>query len=122
MTEKILVVDDEIVFVEAIRRILTKRGYEVIAACNGKEALEKVRNENPDLMILDIVMPEINGYEVCKELRQDPLYKHLPIIMLTVKQEKEDKIKGMELGSDEYMAKPFHPKELLLRIKKVLHP
>lgn len=120
MSKKILVIDDEKDFVRVIKQTLTNEGYEVITAFNGKEALEKVRNEAPNLMILDINMPVIDGYEVCKKLRKDPLYKRLPIIMLTVRKDIEDQVKGMKLGSDEYMIKPFDPEELLLRVKNIL--
>lgn len=120
MAKKVLVVDDEKDFIRVIKQTLTDAGYEVIVAFNGKEALEKVREEAPDLMVLDINMPQMGGYEVCKKLRQDPLYKRIPIIMLTVKKGMDDKIKGMKLGSDEYMIKPFDPEELLLRVEKIL--
>lgn len=120
MSKKILVVDDEKDYVRVIKQTLTNEGYEVITAFNGKEAIEKVRNEAPNLMILDINMPGIGGYEVCKKLREDPLYKRLPIIMLTVRKDIEDQVKGMKLGSDEYMIKPFDPEELLLRVKNIL--
>jgi len=119
MAKKILIVDDEKDYVRVIEQTLTDEGYKVITAFSGKEALEKVRDEAPDLMVLDINMPGMDGYEVCKEIRKDPLYKHLPIVMLTIRRERNDKIKGMNLGSDEYITKPFRPKELLLRIKKI---
>lgn len=119
MVKKILVVDDEKDFLRVVNQTLVEAGYKVITALNGKEALEKVRSEAPDMMILDINMPGIDGYQVCKNIRQDPLYKRLPIIMLTVRKDTKDQVKGMELGSDEYMTKPFDPEELLLRVKKI---
>ena len=99
---------------------LLKEGYKVITAKNGKEAVERLRNEDPDMMILDINMPLMDGYQVCKEVREDPLYRDLPIMFLSIRSEKNDILKGIELGSDEYLTKPFSPKELVLRIKKIL--
>jgi DNA-binding response OmpR family regulator len=118
--KKILVVDDEKDLLDLVRRSLARGGFEVITALDGKEGLAKVYSEAPDLMILDINMPVMDGWEVCRKIRGDPLYKHLPIIMLTVKRTKKDQLKGLDLGSDEYIAKPFYPKELLARVKTVL--
>jgi len=120
MAKKILIVDDEKDFVRIVKQTLVSGGYQVLTAGDGKEAIEKVRNEAPDLMILDINMPDMDGYEVCKKLRQDPVYRRLPIIMLTVRKDVKDQVKGMELGSDEYITKPFNPEELLIRVKKLL--
>jgi len=117
---KILVVDDEKDLLDLVKRILTRGGFEVITALDGKEGLAKVYSEAPNLMILDINMPGMNGWEVCGKIRGDPLYKHLPIIMLTVRKKKEDQLKGLDLGGDEYITKPFYPKELLARVKTVL--
>lgn len=118
--ERILVVDDEQDMLDLVRRILTRGGFKVITASDGKEGLEKVYSEAPDLMILDIVMPGMDGWEVCRKIRGDPLYKHLPIIMLTVRRTKADQLKGLDLGGDEYITKPFYSNELLARIKTVL--
>lgn len=118
--KKILVVDDEKDVRDLVRRILTRGGFEVITALDGKEGLAKVYSEAPDLMILDINMPVMDGWEVCRKIRGDPLYKHLPIIMLTVRRTKEDQLKGLNLGGDEYITKPFYPTELLARVKTVL--
>jgi len=118
--KKILVVDDEKSLLDLVKRILTRGGFEVITASDGEEGLAKVYNEAPDLMILDINMPGMNGWEVCGKIRGDPLYKHLPIIMLTVRKKKEDQLKGLDLGGDEYITKPFYPTELLARVKTVL--
>lgn len=118
--KKILVVDDEKAILDLVKRILTRGGFEVITASDGEEGLAKVYSEAPDLMILDINMPEMNGWEVCGKIRGDPLYKHLPIIMLTVRKKKEDQLKGLDLGGDEYITKPFYPTELLARVKTVL--
>jgi len=118
--KKILVVDDEKAILDLVKRILTRGGFEVITASDGEEGLAKVYSEAPDLMILDINMAGMNGWEVCGKIRGDPLYKHLPIIMLTVRKKKEDQLKGLDLGGDEYITKPFYPKELLARVKTVL--
>jgi len=118
--KKILVVDDEKDLLDLVRRILARGGFEVITASDGKEGLAKVYSEAPDLMILDINMPVMNGWEVCRKIRKDPLYKHLPVIMLTVRRTKKDQLKGLDLGSDEYITKPFSPTELIARVKTVL--
>jgi DNA-binding response OmpR family regulator len=118
--KKILVVDDEKAILDLVKRILTRGGFEVITASDGEEGLAKVYSEAPDLMILDINMAGMNGWEVCGKIRGDPLYKHLPIIMLTVRKKKEDQLKGLDLGGDEYITKPFYPTELLARVKTVL--
>jgi len=118
--KKILVVDDEKDLLNLMKRLLTRGGFEVITASDGKEGLEKVHSEAPDLMILDINMPVMDGWEVCRKIRRDPLYKHLPIIMLTVRRTKADELKGFDLGGDEYVTKPFSPTELLARVKTVL--
>ena len=118
--KKILVVDDEKDVLNLVRRILLRGGFEVITASDGKEGLAKVYSEAPDLMILDINMPLMDGWEVCRKIRGDSLYKHLPIIMLTVRRRKEDQLKGLDLGGDEYITKPFYPTELLARVKTVL--
>ena len=119
MQKKIIIIDDEKDFVDVIKQTLFDEGYSVLTAYDGEEGLDKIRTKAPDLVILDINMPKMDGYAVCREIRQDPLYRNLPIIFLTVRNEKESKIKGMNLGSDEYIIKPFRPKELLLRIKKI---
>jgi two-component system, OmpR family, response regulator RpaB len=115
--EKILVVDDEI----NIRRILETRlsimGYEVITAADGEEALFLYRKEMPNLIILDIMMPKLDGYGVCQEIRKE---SEIPIIMLTALNDVTDKITGLELGADDYIVKPFSPKELEARVKSIL--
>jgi len=118
--KKILVVDDEEDLLDLVKRILTRGGFEVITALDGNEGLAKVYSEAPDLMILDINMPVMNGWEVCRKIREDPLYKHLPIIMLTVRKSKTDQLRGFNLGGDEYITKPFSPTELIARVKTVL--
>jgi two-component system, OmpR family, response regulator RpaB len=115
--EKILVVDDE----ASIRRILETRlsmiGYDVVTAADGEEALETFRNADPDLVVLDVMMPKLDGYGVCQELRKE---SDVPIIMLTALGDVADRITGLELGADDYVVKPFSPKELEARIRSVL--
>ncbi|MFB0528209.1 MAG: response regulator [bacterium] len=117
---KILVVDDEKYVVELIRDILESGGYKVIPAYSAKEALEKVYTESPDLILLDILMPKVDGYQVCREIRGDLLLTNIPIIMLTVKGGEIDEIKGLGIGADDYIIKPFRPGVLLARVKMVL--
>jgi Response regulators consisting of a CheY-like receiver domain and a winged-helix DNA-binding domain len=117
---KILVVDDEEPILELLRFNLEKEGYQVCAAKDGQEALERVNDEQPDLLVLDVMLPGMSGIEVCQRLRLIPKYKQLPIIMLTAKGEEIDKVLGLELGADDYMTKPFSPRELLARIKACL--
>ncbi|KLU60470.1 transcriptional regulatory protein WalR [Peptococcaceae bacterium CEB3] len=113
----ILVVDDEKPIQELLRFNLEKEGYKVRLAADGAEALDWVEKELPDLMILDLMLPGMTGLEVCRRLRMMPKYRELPIIMLTAKGEEIDKVLGLELGADDYMTKPFSPRELVARIK-----
>jgi DNA-binding response OmpR family regulator len=117
MKQKILVVDDEISICDLLKLSLEEEGYEVGTACNGRDALHKVSTFSPDLLILDIMLPEINGFEVCKKVTAD---RAIPIIMLTAKSDLVDKVLGLELGADDYMTKPFHTRELTARIKALL--
>jgi two-component system KDP operon response regulator KdpE len=114
---KILAVDDEKRMVRFIQLNLEQDGFEVITAYNGKEALEQVRTQLPDLILLDIMMPDINGFEVLKKIRE---VNTVPVIMLTAKGEEDDRIQGLELGADDYITKPFSPRELVSRIRAVL--
>jgi DNA-binding response OmpR family regulator len=114
---KILAVDDEKRMVRFIQLNLEQDGFQVITAYNGKEALEQVRTQLPDLVLLDIMMPDINGFEVLKKIRE---VSSVPVIMLTAKGEEDDRIQGLELGADDYITKPFSPRELVSRIKAVL--
>jgi DNA-binding response OmpR family regulator len=117
---KILVVDDEPEAVELVEFNLKGAGYEVSTAGDGAEALNKARRIQPNLVILDVMMPEIDGMEVCKLLRRDPATSAIPIIMLTAKASEVDRVLGLELGADDYVVKPFSPRELVLRVKKIL--
>ncbi|MHB2021541.1 MAG: response regulator [Candidatus Xenobia bacterium] len=114
MPEKILVVDDEETMLDVIRYSLQKEGYAVVTAGDGAEALRVARAEKPDLVVLDIMLPEIDGYEVCRTLCVE---QGMPIIMLTAKDEEIDKVVGLELGADDYLTKPFSPRELVARVR-----
>src|SRR6266436_4211500 len=117
---KILVVDDEPDAVELVEFNLKSAGYEVITAADGSEALIKARAHSPDLIVLDLMLPEVDGLEVCKILRRDPATAAIPIIMVTAKAAEIDRVLGLELGADDYLTKPFSPRELVLRVKKIL--
>jgi DNA-binding response OmpR family regulator len=113
-------VDDEPEAVELLEFNLKKAGFDVLTATDGAQALKKARSAQPDLMVLDLMMPEVDGLEVCKILRRDPATASIPIIMLTAKAAEVDRIVGLELGADDYVTKPFSPRELVLRVNKVL--
>lgn len=114
---KILIVDDEKNIVELIKFHLKKESYRILEAYKGRDAIEVYRKEKPDLIILDLMLPDMGGFEVCKSIRKE---SKVPIIMLTAKGEEVDKILGFELGADDYITKPFSPRELLARIKAIL--
>ncbi|HMJ67018.1 MAG TPA: response regulator transcription factor [Candidatus Binatia bacterium] len=120
MKQKILVVDDEPDAVELLEVNLEGAGYTVASAHDGEEALKKARMTLPDLIILDLMLPEVDGMEVCKILRRDQKTSHIPIIMLTAKAAEIDRVLGLELGADDYVTKPFSPRELVLRVKRLL--
>jgi len=120
MSDKILVVDDEKDLVELIAYSLLKEGFSVIKAFDGETALNLVRGESPDLMILDLMLPGIQGIEICKRIRRSQEHSTLPIIMLTAKGTELDKVLGLEMGADDYMTKPFSVKELLARVRSLL--
>jgi len=114
---RILVVDDERRMVGFIRLNLEQDGFEVIEAYNGSEALERLRDSLPDLILLDVMMPDIDGFDVLRTIRE---ISQIPVIMLTAKSEENDKVKGLELGADDYVTKPFSPRELVSRVRAVL--
>jgi DNA-binding response OmpR family regulator len=118
---KILVVDDEPEAVELVEFNLRQAGYDVFTAADGAEALTKSRAKTPNLIVLDLMLPEMSGLEVCKTLRRDPATAAIPIIMLTAKAAEIDRVLGLELGADDYITKPFSPRELVLRVKKILN-
>ena len=117
MARRILIVDDEPDTVELAKMVLKYEGYETIVAYDGEEALEKVCRENPDLMLLDIKMPKKDGIEVCREVKQNPKYSHIPILMFTAKAHDRDLELGWEAGADDYITKPFSGEALLERIR-----
>src|SRR3954452_22855815 len=120
MKHKILVVDDEPDALELIEFNLKGAGYDVVTAADGEQALKKARDLLPKLIILDLMLPEVDGIEVCKILRRDQRTSGIPIIMLTAKAAEVDRVLGLELGADDYVTKPFSPRELILRVKRLL--
>ncbi|MFO1498945.1 MAG: response regulator [Verrucomicrobiota bacterium] len=120
MKPKILIVDDEPDALELVGYNLKRAGFEVMAASDGAQALRKARSVLPDLIVLDVMLPEVDGLEVCRILRGDPPTATVPIIMLTAKAGEIDRVLGLELGADDYLTKPFSPRELILRIRNVL--
>lgn len=121
MNEKrILIVDDEKDIVESTQFRLESEGFECLVAYDGEEALLKAKRENPDLILLDIMLPKMNGYKVCRLLKFDEKYKHIPIIMLTAKTQETDKLMGKETGADEYVSKPFVLDDLVKMIRNCL--
>ena len=117
MTELVLVVDDELTLQETIAYQLTRQGYEVVVSSDGEDALEKARAHRHDLIILDIMLPKLDGFEVCRILRQE---MNTPILMLTARDDEIDRVVGLEVGADDYLTKPFSMRELLARVKALL--
>ena len=118
--EKILVVDDDPDIRDVVKLALAAEGYDLIEAGDGEQALENIRTKSPNLVLIDYMMPKMDGAQVCRVLKEDILLRHLPIIMLTAKGELSDKIHGLDAGADDYIVKPFEPKELVARVKMVL--
>ena len=118
--EKILIVEDEKNIAKLIRYNLEKAEYDCYSARSGEDALAILKKQTVDLILLDIMLPGMDGFEVCRKIKQDDRLKNIPIIMLTAKGEEVDRIVGLELGADDYMTKPFSPRELILRIKAIL--
>ncbi len=119
MALRVLVCDDERLIVRLIQVNLEKQGYTVITAYDGKEGLEKIRAEKPDLVVLDVMMPYMDGFEVLKNLRRDPETESLPVIMLTAKAQDKDVFEGYHYGADMYLTKPFNPIELVTFVKRI---
>jgi two-component system alkaline phosphatase synthesis response regulator PhoP/two-component system response regulator VicR len=119
MAKKILVVDDEPHIVRLVEVNLQRRGYEVVRAGDGIEALERVGSEKPDMIILDVMMPRMNGFETLKELQLNPKTRSIPVIMLTAKAQDSDVFKGWQSGVSAYLTKPFNPKELLIFVDRI---
>ncbi len=120
MAKKILVVDNEPFIVRSLTFVLKKQGYETVTATDGEEALAKIREERPDLVFLDVMMPKRDGYEVCRQVRASPEMGNPYIIMLTARGQEADKERGLRLGVDEFMTKPFSPSKVIERAKAVL--
>jgi two-component system phosphate regulon response regulator PhoB len=120
MSRKILIVDDEPDAIELVAYNLKQAGFNVVTAKDGAEALEKVKSASPDLIVLDVMLPEMDGFALCRVFKGAPITAGIPIIMLTAKAAEIDRVLGLELGADDYLTKPFSPRELVLRIKKLL--
>jgi two-component system alkaline phosphatase synthesis response regulator PhoP len=118
MSQKVLVVDDEQSIVTLLQYNLQQAGYDVVTAYDGEEGLNKVFTERPDIVVLDLMLPKMDGVEVCKAIRSEK--NNVPILMLTAKDDEFDKVLGLELGADDYMTKPFSPREVVARIKAIL--
>ncbi len=118
--QKILVVDDERSIIEAVEYNLKKAGFRVLIAFDGESALDRCRKELPELVILDLMLPKMDGLEVCRNLRQDVKTRRIPVLILSVKGDETDKVVGLELGADDYLTKPFSPRELVARVKAIL--
>jgi len=116
----ILVIDDEPYILRSLSYLLTREGYGVATASNGEEGLERVRSLRPPLMFLDIMMPNMNGYEVCEQVKQDPSLAGTYVIMLSAKGQQIDRERGLLGGADEYMTKPFSPREVAQRVRTIL--
>jgi two-component system alkaline phosphatase synthesis response regulator PhoP len=119
-TARILVAEDERDVAELIRYTLDREGFEVVVATNGADALREARDSRPDLVLLDLMLPQVNGWELCRRLKQDPATRALPVIMLTARSEEGDKVLGFELGADDYVTKPFSTRELVARVRAVV--
>ncbi len=117
---KILVIDDEVQLVQMVQIRLEANGYDIVTAYDGEEGIEKVKSENPDLIILDIMMPKMNGFEACKILKNDPKYSKIPIIFLSAKVQEEDLEIGKAKSADAFVKKPFETPDLLAKIKELL--
>jgi len=120
MAKRVLIVDDHLDVVKMVGLLLQKEGFEIVAAQTGEQALSKARAEKPDVVILDIMIPAMDGYETCRRLRADPVAAHLPILMFTAKMTPQDKVAGFQAGTDDYLTKPIHPSELLARVEAVM--
>jgi two-component system alkaline phosphatase synthesis response regulator PhoP len=120
MAVKILVCDDERSIVRLIQVNLERQGWTVVTAYDGKEGLEKIRSEKPDICVLDVMMPYMDGFEVLKNLRRDPDTQNLPVVMLTAKAQDKDVFEGYHFGADVYLTKPFNPMELVTFIKRII--
>ncbi len=119
-TEKIVVIEDETDILEVIAYNLKREGYEVVTSTSGEDGLEKIERTKPNLVVLDLMLPEIDGIELCRKLKADPSTQSIPVIMVTAKGEESDVVLGLGVGADDYVTKPFSPRELTARVKAVL--
>ena len=120
MSKRIVLAEDEPQIAKLVKFKLEKEGFEITWKDNGGDALDTIKQTRPDLVILDVMMPVMDGYHVLKKVKEDPELKHIPVIMLTAKGQERDVVKGFDLGSEDYIVKPFRPAELVARIKKIL--
>ncbi len=120
MSQRILVVDDDKQIVRLVKTYLEEAGYNVLTSLDGEDALRVIRHERPDLIVLDIQLPKQDGWEITRRLRAEELFAHVPILMLTARVEDMDKILGLELGADDYLTKPFNPREVVARVRAIL--
>jgi len=120
MIKKIVLAEDEPQIARLVEFKLKKEGYQVVSKGNGEEALAAIKAEKPDLILLDVMMPVMDGYEVLRRVKEDENLKNIPVVMLTAKAQERDVVKGIDLGAEDYITKPFHPAELLARVKKIL--
>src|SRR5512142_296501 len=120
MSEKILIIDDDLDTLRLVGLMLQRQGYQISAATNGQQGLEKAFEEDPDLILLDVMMPDMDGYDVTRRLRQNPSTLETPIMMFTAKTQPDDKVIGFEAGANDYLTKPTHPSELQARVKTLL--
>jgi two-component system, OmpR family, alkaline phosphatase synthesis response regulator PhoP len=120
MQHKIMLVDDDAHVIDSLSNLLSAAGFQVLAVKDESTVLEKARAESPSLIILDLMLPHVPGLEICKRLKDDVTTQHIPVIMLTAKSGDGDKVAGLRLGADDYVTKPFNPRELILRINRSL--
>src|SRR5512141_747371 len=120
MSEKILIIDDDLDTLRLVGLMLQRQGYQISAATNGQQGLDKAFEEDPDMILLDVMMPDMDGYEVTRRLRQNPSTMETPILMFTAKTQLDDKVIGFEVGANDYLTKPTHPSELQARVKALL--
>lgn len=119
-TEKIVVIEDETDILEVIAYNLKREGYDVVTSTSGEDGLEKIEKTKPNLVVLDLMLPEVDGIELCRKLKSDPVTQGIPVIMVTAKGEESDVVLGLGVGADDYVTKPFSPRELTARVKAVL--